>query len=164
MLIQRMLRRLDEYLLCSVTRSYKGQKFNRHKACWYDVGHELVNQVNLLVVGFQGELVEGEPIEYQLDHSSFLKKQWSPLCIHLGEETCWLLQQQSTIFLAQGYVQLYPLERREWSLSLYGIYIVPQWCHKEEVLEHMDGCIWVIFSTSRSVPTMVHGMVKEDLH
>ena len=26
-----------------------------------------------------------------LDHSSFLKKQWSPLYIHSGEETCWLL-------------------------------------------------------------------------
>ena len=27
-----------------------------------------------------------------LDHSSFLKKQQSPLCIRSGEETCWLLQ------------------------------------------------------------------------
>ena len=28
---------------------------------------------------------------YWLDHSSFLKKQWSPLCIRSGEETCWLI-------------------------------------------------------------------------
>ena len=27
-----------------------------------------------------------------LHHSSFLKKQWSPLCIHLGEETCCLFR------------------------------------------------------------------------
>ena len=27
-----------------------------------------------------------------LDHYSFLKKQWSPLCIHSSEEYCWLLQ------------------------------------------------------------------------
>ena len=41
-------------------------------------------EVNLSVVSFQGE-----PIYYWLDHYSFLKKQWSPLCIHLGDETCW---------------------------------------------------------------------------
>ena len=48
------------------------------------------------LVGYtcRGKPVEGEPVGYQeefvdcwLDHSSFLKKQWSPLCICLGEET-----------------------------------------------------------------------------
>ena len=31
-------------------------------------------------------------VDCRLDHSSFLKKQWYPLCIRSGEETCWLLQ------------------------------------------------------------------------
>ena len=47
---------------------------------------------------------------------------------------------------------------------LYGVSVVPQWCCKEEVPEHLDGCIWVLLSASRYVPTMVHGMVKVDIH
>ena len=56
------------------------------------------------------------------------------------------------------------LKTREWSSSLYGVCVVPQWCHKEEVPEHLDGCLWVLLSASRSVPTKVHGMVEVDPH
>ena len=61
----------------------------------------MMSATNLSVVGCQGEPVEGRPngcrgetvkggpVGFRLDHSSFLKKQWSPLCIRSGEETCW---------------------------------------------------------------------------
>ena len=49
-------------------------------------------KVDLSIVGSQGEPVEGRLVGCWLDHSSFLKRKWSPLCIHSGEETCYLLQ------------------------------------------------------------------------
>ena len=42
-----MLRCLGDYLLCSVTRSYNGQKLNRHRACWYVVFEVDLLRVNL---------------------------------------------------------------------------------------------------------------------
>ena len=35
---------------------------------------------------------------------------------------------------------------------------------EEEVLEHLDGCLWVLLSASHDVPTRVHGMVEVDPH
>ena len=57
-----------------------------------------------------------------------------------------------------------PLETRELSSSLYGVCILPQWCRKEEVPEHLDGCLQVLLFVGRFVPTMVHGMVEVSLH
>ena len=86
-----MLGRFGDYRLRSVTRSYNGQKFNRCRVCWYDVFEADLLSANLSAEPVEGKPVEGELVGCWLDHSSFLKKQWSPLCIHLGEETCWRL-------------------------------------------------------------------------
>ena len=92
-----MLRRLGDYSLRSVMRSYNGQKFNRRRACWYavfevDLSRANLSNANLSVKPVEGKLVvepvegepvswqgepigwKGEPINYWLDHSSFLKK------------------------------------------------------------------------------------------
>ena len=42
-----MLRRLGDYPLCSVTRSYNGHKFNPRRACWYVVFEADLSRVNL---------------------------------------------------------------------------------------------------------------------
>ena len=55
-------------------------------------------------------------------------------------------------------------ETREWNSSLYGVFVIPQWCHKEEVPEHMDGCLQVLLSVIHYVPKMVHDMVEVYLH
>ena len=52
----------------------------------------------------------------------------------------------------------------EFHSSWYGVFIVPQWCRKEVVPEHMDACLWDLLYASRSVPTRVHGMVEVDPH
>ena len=63
-----MLRHLGEYLLRSVTRSYNGQKFNRHRACWY-----VVFEVEQLRVNLSNANLSTEHAEANMSKENLLK-------------------------------------------------------------------------------------------
>ena len=72
------------------------QKFNRCRPIEADLSRRTCQggPVEAVRIGEAVEVLDFVEVRQHancwLDHSFFLKKQWSPLCIRSGEETCWL--------------------------------------------------------------------------
>ena len=79
-----MLKRLGDYLLRSVTKEVMTvQKFNRRRACWYDVSRgEPV----------ECELFEGKPVEVDLSRENLSNANLSAEPVEGEYVDCWLDQ------------------------------------------------------------------------